>query len=82
VWFRGHAEHHMTALLDAGGPLEGCEGRDGEHPLDELPHDPPPEGMFEAEEPANGATPRGRASAAPAARNGGRQRQHTIPHGR
>ena len=72
----------MTILLDADGPLKGCDSRHSEHPLDELPHDPPPEGMFEAEEPADGATPRGRASAAPAARNGGRRREHTIRHGR
>ena len=50
VWFRDHADHHMTVLLDADGPFKGCDGRHSDHPLDELPHDPPPEGMFEPEE--------------------------------
>ena len=29
AWFRDHADHHMTILLDADGPLKGCDG----HPL-------------------------------------------------
>jgi hypothetical protein len=81
VWFRDHADHHMTILLDADGPFKGCDSRHSDHPLDELPHDPPPEGMFEPDEPANGAA-NGRASTTPAARDGGRQREHTIRRGR
>ena len=44
VWFRDHADHHMTVLLDADGPFKGCDGNHGEHPLEELPHEPPPGG--------------------------------------
>jgi hypothetical protein len=49
VWFRDHADHHMTILLDADGPFKGCDGQHSERPLDELPHEPPPGGMFEPE---------------------------------
>ena len=48
VWFRDHADHHMTVLLDADGPFKGCDGRHSDHPLDELPHDPPPGGHVRA----------------------------------
>ena len=82
VWFRDHADHHMTVLLDADGPFKGCDGQHCEHPLEELPHDPPPEGMFEPEDftettiaPATGST-------SAAARNAGRAREHTIRRSR
>lgn len=82
VWFRDHADHHMTVLLDADGPFKGCDGQHCEHPVEELPHDPPPEGMFEPEDvtettiaPATGSTPA-------AARNAGRAREHTIRRSR
>ena len=34
VWFRDHADHHMTILLDADGPFKGCDGRHSDRPLD------------------------------------------------
>jgi Domain of unknown function (DUF4913) len=82
VWFRDHADHHMTILLDADGPLKGCDGRHCDHPLDELAHDPPPQGMFEPEAPADRSAANGRASGPPTARNSGRRREHTIRRGR
>jgi Domain of unknown function (DUF4913) len=78
VWFRDHADHHMTVLLDADGPFKGCDGQHSEHPLDELPHDPPPEGMFEPEEPLDPIHAGPRATAPAPARNAGRAREHTI----
>ena len=50
VWFRDHADHHMTILLDADGPLKGCDGTHSQRPLDPLPHDPPPPGTFEPDD--------------------------------
>ena len=82
VWFRDHADHHMTILLDADGPFKGCDSRHSDHPLDQLPHDPPPVGMFEPEEPANEPAADRRASAQPAAPNSSRHRDHTIRHAR
>jgi hypothetical protein len=78
VWFRDHADHHMTILLDADGPFKGCDGRHCDHPLDELLHDPPPAGMFEPDETLQPATAGGRAGAAGSARSAGRPREHTI----
>ena len=46
VWFRDHADHHMSILLDADGPLKGCDGTHSQRPLDPLPHEPPPSGTF------------------------------------
>ena len=37
VWFRDHADHHMTVLLDADGPFKGCDGHHSERPLEPLP---------------------------------------------
>jgi hypothetical protein len=81
VWFRDHADHHMTVLLDADGPLKGCDGQHCEHPLARLPHDPPPEGMFEPEDFTTTATATASASATsspPTARTAGHAREHTI----
>ena len=50
VWFRDHADHHMTILLDANGPFKGCDGRHSDRPLQPLPHDPPPSGTFEPDD--------------------------------
>ncbi|MGH2891485.1 MAG: DUF4913 domain-containing protein, partial [Solirubrobacteraceae bacterium] len=73
VWFRDHADHHMTILLDADGPFKGCDARHSERPLEQRPHDPPPDGMFEPDElPDTTAPAGGRASAPAAARNAGR----------
>ena len=82
VWFRDHADHHMTILLDADGPFKGCDGRHSNRPVAELPHDPPPAGMFEPDE-LPGATLAGRRTNGPAAaRKTGRPREHTIRHSR
>ncbi len=82
VWFRDHADHHMTILLDADGPFKGCDGRHSVRPVDELPHDPPPVGMFEPDESAHSATAGGRAGGRAPARNAGRPREHTIHRSR
>ena len=50
VWFRDHADHHMSILLDADGPLKGCDGHHSQRPLDPLPHNPPPQGIFEPDD--------------------------------
>jgi hypothetical protein len=80
VWFRDHADHHMTVLLDADGPFKGCDGQHSDRPVDDLPHDPPPEGMFEPEDLSSGAPSTlnggGRPAAAP--QKTGRAREHTI----
>jgi hypothetical protein len=82
VWFRDHADHHMTVLLDADGPFKGCDSRHSEHPLSQLPHDPPPEGMFEPED-FSSSTLAGRGAAGrPTARTGGQAREHTIHRSR
>lgn len=81
VWFRDHADHHMTILLDADGPFKGCDDHHSDRPLDPLPHDPPPEGMFEPDEFSTGSVKTATASG-PAARNAGRPREHTIRRSR
>ncbi len=50
VWFRDHADHHMSILLDADGPLKGCDATHSKRPLEPLPHEPPPAGMFEPDD--------------------------------
>ena len=50
VWFRDHADHHMSILLDADGPLKGCDATHSQRPLDPLPYDPPPPGTFEPDD--------------------------------
>ena len=82
VWFRDHADHHMTVLLDADGPLKGCDGQHCEHPLAQLPHDPPPEGMFELEDFTDATIASTVTSTPPAARNTGQAREHTIHRSR
>ena len=82
VWFRDHADHHMTILLDADGPFKGCDGHHSDHPVEELPHDPPPEGMFEPDELPDTPAPGARATQPAPARNAGRPREHTIRRSR
>jgi Domain of unknown function (DUF4913) len=82
VWFRDHADHHMPVLLDSDGPFKGCDGRHCDHPLDELPHDPPPEGMFEPDDVSSGSGPTLSASSSTPARSAGRPREHTIRRSR
>ena len=78
VWFRDHADHHMTILLDADGPFKGCDGRHTDHPLQQLPHDPPPEGMFEPDELPDTTMPGACANASAPSHNAGRAREHAI----
>lgn len=49
VWFRDHADHHMTVLLDSDvGPFKYCNSDNGHSPrLEPLPVDAPPEGLFQ-----------------------------------
>jgi Domain of unknown function (DUF4913) len=82
VWFRDHADHHMTVLLDADGPFKGCDGRHTDHPLEQLPHDPPPVGMFEPDQFPDTPPPAARATGPAPARTAGRVREHTIRHTR
>ncbi|GEM_PF-477623 len=48
VWWRDHADHHMTVLMDPDGPF--ADAIDGETNTckrgEPLPYVPPPEGMF------------------------------------
>jgi hypothetical protein len=50
VWFRDHAEHHMSVLLDPQGPFAAAGA--GENRVNfndkgaELPYTPPPEGLY------------------------------------
>nr|WP_205800279.1 DUF4913 domain-containing protein [Microbacterium paludicola] len=50
VWFRDHADHHMSVLLDPSGPFAAAdEGRNRENVNEkggELPYAPPPEGLY------------------------------------
>ena len=52
VWFRDHADHHMSVLLDPQGPFAAAgRGKDGVNTNDtdkgaELPYTPPPEGLY------------------------------------
>jgi hypothetical protein len=82
VWFRDHADHHMTILLDADGPFKGCDGRHSDRPLEPLPHDPPPAGMFEPDELGDTTMPGSRAAGPAAARTAGRPREHAASRGR
>jgi hypothetical protein len=47
VWWRDHADHHMSVLLSADGPFKGCSADDGHRSkLVPLPCDEPPPGLF------------------------------------
>lgn len=50
VWFRDHAEHHMSVLLSPDGPFAAAgEGKDRENTNEKgepLPYIAPPEGLF------------------------------------
>lgn len=60
VWFRDHAEHHMSVLLDPSGPFAAAgEGKNRENVNEkggELPYTAPPEGLYPdlREEPPTG----------------------------
>jgi hypothetical protein len=46
IWWRDHADHHMTYLLDPEGPFQTCRTHHSEFPLPDLPLVDPPEGLF------------------------------------
>ena len=47
VWFKDHADHHMSVLLSADGPFKGCTPDDGHRAkLAPLPCEEPPAGLF------------------------------------
>lgn len=47
VWWRDHADHHMSVLLSASGPFKGCSADDGHcSKLVPLPCEEPPAGLF------------------------------------
>lgn len=53
MWWRDHADHHMTFLLDPDGPFGPCRREHSEYPIPDLPLIAPPEGLFEdVQEPA------------------------------
>ena len=83
VWFRDHADHHMTILLDADGPFKGCDGRHSDHPARRAAARPAARGHVRTRGASSiPATPARRASAPAAARNAGRAREHTIRRSR
>ena len=49
VWWRDHADHHLTILLDADGPFKGCEDGHCDRPLEPLPYEQPQPGTFQRE---------------------------------
>lgn len=54
VWFRDHADHHMSVLLSSAGPFAAAEIFKEENKVDAghpLPYAPPPDGMFPDERP-------------------------------
>ena len=50
VFWRDHADHHMSVLLDADGPFKGCEEGHSEHPLGPLAGQEPPAVLFQRDE--------------------------------
>jgi len=47
VWWRDHADHHMSILLSTDGPFKGCTPDDGHRAkLAPLPCEEPPPGLF------------------------------------
>jgi hypothetical protein len=50
VWFRDHAEHHMSVLLSSSGPFaaagEGTNRENTNEKGEQLPYIAPPEGLF------------------------------------
>ncbi|WP_139006912.1 DUF4913 domain-containing protein [Arthrobacter crystallopoietes] len=47
VWWRDHADHHMSVLMSPDGPFSGCGPSKGHSStLPPLPCEEPPEGLF------------------------------------
>lgn len=44
VWFRDHADHHMSVLLSSDGPFKGCKPTGHAERLEQLPTTPPADG--------------------------------------
>ena len=44
VWWRDHADHHMSVLLSSAGPFSKTSGTT--EPGDPLPYTAPPPGLF------------------------------------
>ena len=83
VWFRDHADHHMTILLDADGPFKGCgEGKHSERPLPQLPNDPAPEGMFQPDQDPPAVSPIGPPAARAHHPTAGHGREPNLQRGR
>jgi hypothetical protein len=40
----------MTVLMSSTGPFQGCDGMHGERPLEPLPYEPAPTGMFQPDD--------------------------------
>lgn len=54
VWWRDHADHHMTQILDPDGPFKGCttEQHGANGVLGPLPWSDPPAGLYASTGPA------------------------------
>ena len=78
VFWRDHADHHMTVLLDADGPFKGCEDGHSTHPLEPIHQDEPPGVLFQRDQrgPCPTPAPSPRDRAADAQPSGGAQRPH------
>ena len=50
VFWRDHADHHMSVLLDADGPFKGCEEQHSDRPLEPIHQEPPPPILFQRDE--------------------------------
>ncbi len=84
VWFRDHADHHMTDPARRRRPVQRLRRpATPTIPSSSCPHDPPPEGMFEPDELPD-TTAAGARASAPAQRPGmpGTPREHTIRRSR
>lgn len=46
VWWRDHADPHMSVLLSPDGPFAACRGNHTEYPTPPLNVAEPPEGLF------------------------------------
>ncbi|MGZ6564499.1 MAG: DUF4913 domain-containing protein, partial [Solirubrobacteraceae bacterium] len=82
VWFRDHADHHMTVLMAADGPFKGCDGAHSERPVEQLPSTPPPEGMFEPDDDLTPTTLAGTPAVSPAASTAAAGRSSTTRRAR
>lgn len=49
TWWRDHADHHLTVLLNSQHTFKGCGSIKGhtDYPVPQLPHAEPPQGLFD-----------------------------------